>query len=106
MYTFGCLFVMAFGATIGATIVMARAKLNWWKALIPLPLGTFIYFLLLRDAMAPPYNLISPDTLSCAGITIGIAILAALIVMARNARNQLAKKESDDTSNSSNTTST
>lgn len=97
MYIFGCFFLFGLGATIGAVIALAKAKQGWWKALIPLPLGTFIYIVFVRDAMSMPYTLTSPDGLPCIAIGIGLAITVSLYAMARTAsksvKNAPAPKE-------------
>lgn len=85
MAYFGCFFLFGLGATIGAIIALAKAKQSWWKALIPLPIGTFIYVILLIDAMSLPYTLTGPDALPCLAVLIGLVTVVTLFAMARKA---------------------
>ncbi|WKZ35509.1 MAG: hypothetical protein QY332_18010 [Anaerolineales bacterium] len=78
MYTFGCFFLFGLGSTIGAVRALAKAKQGLWKALIPLPLGTFVYLVLLMDSTSMPYTLTSPEGLPCLATGIGLAIPVAL----------------------------
>lgn len=93
MAYFGCFFLFGLGATIGAVIALAKAKQGWWKALIPLPIGTFIYIILLIDAMSMPYTLTSPDGLPCLAVLIGLVTVATLFAMARKASKTTVTKE-------------
>lgn len=93
MAYFGCFFLFGLGATIGAVIALAKAKQGWWKALIPLPVGTFIYIILLIDAMSLPYTLTGPRELPCLAVLIGLVTVAILFAMARKASKTTITKE-------------
>jgi len=93
MFYFGLFFVFGVGATIGTVIALAKAKQSWWKALIPLPIGTFIYLILLTDAMSAPYTLTGPDELPILAVLIGLVTVATLYAMARKARKTKITKE-------------
>jgi alpha-glucoside transport system substrate-binding protein len=90
MMSFILFLLIEIGATIGAAIAMGRAKMGWWKALLPLPIGAALSYGL---GMMIVSSGGTTSNLTCAGFLVDVGILAALIVMSRQAREALKMQQ-------------